>query len=195
MFSSKLFNIHFYRFVNIAKTSRRGNASSGVSGSGNISISGKTPPSQSISLPVSSQSSRGGSGIIQRGPPMRQPSDELSSSSPYSSLEESNGYGSFPGGTVMYPSDPRIGTTFVVQSPMSNLPLLNMGGNTLSNPTIQTGVGQTGQSSFYQGPSSLEGYSAPSSVTYQGYNETPYDGRSIGRMDSFPKSGIYIYVL
>ena len=105
---------------------------------------------------------------------MRQHSDELSSSSPYSSLEESNGYGSFPGGTVMYPSDPRIGTTFVVQSPMSNLPLLKMGGNTLSNPTIQTGVGQTGQSSFYQGPSSLEGYSAPSSVTYQGYNETPY---------------------
>ncbi len=167
----------FCRYINIAKTNRRPPSStiacSLPSPSGGMKTLGKSPTSQPITLP-STQPLRSSMAAIPRGgPPIRQQSDELVGS-PYSSLEESNGYGSFPGGTVIYQSDPRTGTTFIVPSNMS---MVNIGGNSAGTGTYQSG------------PSSLEGYTIPPTANaYPSYDPSRiggrmmYDGYSKGRV-------------
>ena len=138
--------------------------------SGGVTNIGKPPSSsQPMSMPPLQPSRTPMGGLQQRGgPPIRQQSEELSSS-PYSSLEEANGCGSFPGGTVVYQSDPRTGTTFIVPSNISML-----------------GGGATG--SYRHGPSSLEGYTVPSPSSnnvYSGYDHAKGGGRI--SLDSYPK--------
>ena len=150
------------RYVNIAKTNKRPPPSPIVCPSRSITNTGKSPTTQPMTLP-STQPLRSSIGTIPRGPPIRQQSDEHLSS-PYSSIEESNGYGSFPGGTVVYQSDPRTGTTFIVPSMVN--------------------IGNSGATGTY--PSSIEGYPIPPSAnTYPGYDHTRISGRM--PMDSYNK--------
>ena len=158
------------RYINIAKTIRRqpppmGTNISGPSGGvGNI---GKTQPA---SLP-STQPLRSPMGGHRGGPPNRQQSEELTTGSPYSSLEESTGYGSFP---VVYQPDPRTGgTTLIMPSNVSSM--LSMGG----------GGGAAG--GYHHGPSSLDGY-----TTYPGYDHTKAKGGGRVSLDSYAKGTIAI---
>ena len=125
------------RYVNIAKTSKR--AGTGV---------GK----QTKNLQSSHSMTTLGGGV----PPLRRGrySEEFPMDSPYSSLEESTGHSSFPGGTVMCQPDPRASTTFLMQSPGSGLPIMNVGAQTHPGITSTTTMG------YYQNPSLLEGYNS-----------------------------------
>lgn len=126
-----MLTMSFLRYVNIAKTSRRPPPSAGLMQASAGSMPSSSKSSQS--LPALSQPSRSTS-MSQLPPPMRQQSEDLSSS-PYSSLEESNGYGSFPGGTVVYP---HTGTTFILPNNIPPILGLNSSGSIHGNTFSST---------------------------------------------------------
>ena len=131
----------FSRYVNIAKTSCK---------RGGTAVGKQLQPTKNLQSSHSMTTLGGGVPPLRRGGY----SEEFAMDSPYSSLEESTGHSSFPGGTVMCPPDPRGGTTFLMQSPGSGLPIMNVGAQT------HPGITSTNQLGYYQNPSLLEGYNS-----------------------------------
>lgn len=170
----------FYRYVNIAKTTRRPPSAS-LLPSGNVSSMVK--PAQPVSSSPLSQPSRTSNNLPPLPSSMRQHSVDDLSNSPYSSLEESNGYGSFPGGTVVYPHS---GTTFILPSNIS--PMMGLGGGGSGNPH--------GTTTYHHGSSSLDSYSSlppqppPTANNYSTYE--PMRGGSSGYDSTSSSSRGYV---